>query len=814
MNTASTASPLRRQDIIEYEPVLKNSLKELLSFTSYSLMFPATSPEELEPDPEHPCGRAVLEDDRLQLPLIRGDRLLAIFEARGVDPLNTAPALPYLPVMASLCLEQLALRKLAITDPLTGLANRHCLHGALMREISGILGSIMPGPEAVADDSLQGHSACFGLIMLDLDRFRLVNENCGHLFGDRILTLAAERLREACPKQTLVCRLDGDAFGVLWPQASRAKLGELAASLGAELAKVSARFAPLREDVAVSASIGFVNYPQDLQGAQFQKAPAEQAWLVLEKAEKAVNTAKASGRGQVYAFNQILAQGGVVLEVLPMNRLVINLGRSVDAHEGQRFLVWSRRFNGRETIVGGGGDVVFGHYPPMYKAEVSLVEVQDEMAIAEILVQNDPDWVVEKGDKLTLLDEHAGLMEQREAQPGGRSPQKDLLTGLYPYRDFLQAWQAVRGQPKSFCMALLRVQQPHAERTPMDQMKEEQFIQALSNRAEALFGPSAIGGRYSMNGVIYHIPDMSPAECAQNVRELFADERFADLEKSVGIAGYPFLDFTRSDTLDNARKALDHAALLQDERIACFDSVSLNISADRLFAQGDVYDAIAEYKKALTADEGNLLARNSLGVCYARLNKYAAARAIFQELTARHPDHVMPLYNYGCACLKDGDPEAARQAFEQVLAIRPDHIYALIRLGLMAEDEGDFERALGLYEQVGNAPQGDGPNQAGSLAHRYLARLAFRRDDRDTARELLHQAITANPQDAHSFHLLAKIYLERGDDPEVAESLARQSVHLKPDAPAFWEVLVSALAQQGKAEAAAQTKIRAAAQSG
>jgi diguanylate cyclase (GGDEF)-like protein len=814
MNTASTTSPLRRQDIIEYEPVLKNSLKELLSFTSYSLMFPATSPEELEPDPEHPCGRAVLEDDRLQLPLIRGDRLLAIFEARGVDPQKTALALPYLPVMASLCLEQLALRKLAITDPLTGLANRHCLHGALMREISGILGSIMPGPEAVADDSLQGHSACFGLIMLDLDRFRLVNENCGHLFGDRILTLAAERLREVCPKQTLVCRLDGDSFGVLWPQASRAKLGELAASLGAELAKVSARFAPLREDVAVSASIGFVNYPQDLHGAQFQKAPAEQAWLVLEKAEKAVNTAKASGRGQVYSFNQILAQGGVVLEVLPMNRLVINLGRSVDAHEGQRFLVWSRRFNGRETIVGGGGDVVFGHYPPMYKAEVSLVEVQDEMAIAEILVQNDQDWVVEKGDKLTLLDEHAGLMEQREAQPGGRSPQKDLLTGLYPYRDFLQAWQAVRGQSKSFCMALMRVQQPHAERTPMDQMKEEQFIQALTNRAEALFGPSAIGGRYSMNGVIYHIPDMSPAECAQNVRELFADERFADLEKSVGIAGHPFLDFTRSDTLDNARKALDHAALLQDERIACFDSVSLNISADRLFAQGDVYDAIAEYKKALTADEGNLLARNSLGVCYARLNKYAAARAIFQDLTARHPDHVMPLYNYGCACLKDGDPEAARQAFEQVLAIRPDHIYALIRLGLMAEDEGNFERALGLYEQVGNAPQGDGPTPAGSLAHRYLARLAFRRDDRDTARELLHQAITANPQDAHSFHLLAKIYLERGDDPEVAESLARQSVHLKPDAPAFWEVLVSALAQQGKAEEAAQTKIRAAAQSG
>ena len=120
----------------------------------------------------------------------------------------------------------------------------------------------------------------------------------------------------------------------------------------------------------------------------------------------------------------------------------------------------------------------------------------------------------------------------------------------------------------------------------------------------------------------------------------------------------------------------------------------------------------------------------------------------------------------------------------------------------MAEEEGDFERAWDLYEQVRTMSEGEGSYNP---AFRYLARLAFRRDDRDTARELLHQAITANPQDAHSFHLLAKIYLERGDDPEIAESLARQSVHLKPDAPAFWEVLITALEQQGKTEEASQT---------
>lgn len=220
MNTAISieTGTLRRQDIIDYEPLLKTALRGIIPFTSYSLMFPARTPEEMEADPEHPFGRATLENDRLALPLTHSDRLLAVFEARGVEPQETARALPFLPHMASLCLEQIKIRKSTITDPLTGLFNRHCLHQALIREISGIVGSIMPGPGAMADDSLQGHSACFGLIILDLDRFRQINDNYGHNFGDRILTLAAERLRTACPKQTLVCRLDGDSFGVLWPR--------------------------------------------------------------------------------------------------------------------------------------------------------------------------------------------------------------------------------------------------------------------------------------------------------------------------------------------------------------------------------------------------------------------------------------------------------------------------------------------------------------------------------------------------------------------------------------------------------------------
>lgn len=798
---------LTRQDIIEFEPYLKSTLKTIVPSTSYTLTFPTSPPLGLAPDQEHPHGRALLEEDELLLPLAHGDKLLAIFSARGVQKKETRQALPSLPTMAALCLDHLYQYKQSITDPLTGLFNLNYLHKALVREISGVLESIMPGPGAMPDELLHGHSACFGFLLIDLDRFRRVNRNYGYQFGDTLLIAIAERLRELCPPQTLLCRMDADAFGVLWPQASSRKLLDLGHQLAQELSRITAYFAPLREQVGISASLGLVNYPQDFQGSQFQKGPEEQTHLILEKAERALHAAQACGHAQVCGFRHVLTQGGAVLDVMPMDRLLVSLGRGADAREGQRFLVWSKSLQHADATREE-ADADAATYPPMYKGEISLVEVREELSVAEVLYQRDPAWPLEKGDRLTLLDEHSALSETRDMPNERNTPRKDPLTGLYPYRDFLHVWQSARTREKAFCMALMRLETPHADRTPMDQLREEQFFQVVASRAADLFGAKAQGGRFSLNCIVYYIPEVSQEDCHAGVRELLDDERLADLRLTVGIAAYPFLDFPRSEILENARKALDHASMLQEERLACLDSISLTISADRLFTQGEIYDAMNEYKKALSADEHNFLARNSLGICYARMNKFATARTIFHDLTERHPEHFMPLYNYGCACLKDGDPTEARAAFEHVLRIAPDHVYALLRLGLMAEDDGAFDQAWALYERVRALPQGE------QLAARYLARLAFRRGDRDSAREFLHQAITANPQDAFSFHLLAKIYLERGDDPEIAETLARQSVHLKNDAPLFWDVLIAALEQQGKTEEAQQAKIRATAQNG
>ena len=72
----------------------------------------------------------------------------------------------------------------------------------------------------------------------------------------------------------------------------------------------------------------------------------------------------------------------------------------------------------------------------------------------------------------------------------------------------------------------------------------------------------------------------------------------------------------------------------------------------------------------------------------------------------------------------------------------------------------------------------------------------------------MHEALVYNPKDAYALNLLARIYLESGDDPEVAETLARQSVSLKPDIASFWEVLARSLEVQGKTEQARKARAR------
>lgn len=795
---------LSQQDLIRNELFLKDVFARFFSFKSHSLYFPKSGGDALvvQFGPDLATAVHLPSERRVMTPLVTDDgHLLGVFVARGASLPAPRTMLGLLPRIATMALTQVLLNKASVTDAVTGLSTNEALLAAVQQEIESVQDRILPGSASLIDPGLTGLRGCFGLVILDLDYFSRVAGQYGFLLSDATLARVGETLEKIRPEGAVAARLHNDIFALFVPGASSARCRELADAFRRALAQAAFPIPATGETFSLTASAGYAVYPQDIRGGQFVAPPAEQARLIIRRAQKALAVAKDLGRNQVMPYHRILAEGGIVLETLPLSRVSVSLGRGVDAEAGQRFLVWSPRYEGAADIRRRDGERVSGRYPTMVKGEVVLLEVRDEMAFAEICQTNDPAWPIEAGDRLLLAPEEEQEGDAASCESG--PPRRDTVSGLYSRRDFLRMLAADREKQTIFSLLLLRLPdapQEGASGRPAD----AQMVEAAALCRGAL-GQDALGGRYSSSGVLFYVPGQTPEALRDVVLNLAgAFRERLSVEAAIGLAGYPFLGYSRVDVLENCRKALDHALLLpQGPRVASFDSLSLTVSGDRLFALGDIYAAMEEYKQALLADEDNTLARNSLGICLAKLGRLPQAQSEFEQVISRDAKNTMALYNLGCVRRRLGENSGARNAFQKCLRANPEHVYSLLRLGRMAEEAKQYAAALKYYKRACKAPGGP------ALTLRHLARLAFTRHRLEEAREYLHQALVHDPKDAFSLHLMAQLYLEEGEDPAIAEAMARQSVALRPDRQEFWKELSRALAVQGKDDEAGQALARA-----
>ncbi len=130
----------------------------------------------------------------------------------------------------------------------------------------------------------------FAVLLLDLDRFKVVNDSLGHLHGDRLLVAVARRLATAVRAGDTVARLGGDEFAILFAGGEEAAATEAAERIQTALAMpMTLRGQPL----VVTASIGIARSTDDY------RHPED----VLRDADTALYRAKARGRGKVQLFD-------------------------------------------------------------------------------------------------------------------------------------------------------------------------------------------------------------------------------------------------------------------------------------------------------------------------------------------------------------------------------------------------------------------------------------------------------------------------------------------------------------------------------
>ncbi|MBM3458338.1 MAG: GGDEF domain-containing protein, partial [Armatimonadetes bacterium] len=139
-------------------------------------------------------------------------------------------------------------RDLAFTDPLTGLANSRCLFRQLERLLHP---NRSLGTEGVVTE--------FSLVMLDLDGFKDVNDRLGHLRGDELLRVVAERLLQLGRADDLVCRYAGDEFVLLLPRLNEDQAERVAARVRSTIDAIGM----VDGKVPIGASVGIATFPQD-----------------------------------------------------------------------------------------------------------------------------------------------------------------------------------------------------------------------------------------------------------------------------------------------------------------------------------------------------------------------------------------------------------------------------------------------------------------------------------------------------------------------------------------------------------------------
>jgi diguanylate cyclase (GGDEF)-like protein len=164
------------------------------------------------------------------------------------------------------------LHELAVRDPLTGLHNRRYFHETLAHEVN----------------RAHRYDRRLALIFFDLDDFKAINEQIGHLGGDAVLAEVAQRLRLVVRGADIPCRVGGDEFAVILPESSLEDTEQFFRRL-----QLALQGQPIGRVPNLQISAGMAELGRD-----------DDATSLFRQVDQALYRAKRAGKGRVMALDE------------------------------------------------------------------------------------------------------------------------------------------------------------------------------------------------------------------------------------------------------------------------------------------------------------------------------------------------------------------------------------------------------------------------------------------------------------------------------------------------------------------------------
>ncbi len=259
---------------------------------------------------------------------------------------------------------------------------------------------------------------------------------------------------------------------------------------------------------------------------------------------------------------------------------------------------------------------------------------------------------------------------------------------------------------------------------------------------------------------------------------------------------------SKLDCIRKCRKAILHGSFYGEGAVVAFDFVSLHVSGDFYFDDGDYKQAIREYRLGLQQNPNDPDLLNSLGVALAEVNQHREAVSCFSRVLATYPDNHMALVNKGMSCRLLGQQNTAVKCFEKALQskekseqislelyLQLSHMYclqekygkAVVLLQHWQDNKGEPEESV-FFKLMGEACLGSGNHKKAIYA--------------------LQRSLQLYPHNPDSLSMLGLLYVLEGEGTDIGLSLCEKAITMDESEPEHLFRLARAYFHAGRYEEA------------